>query len=47
MVSITEKEFKEVQERVKEMYKLFGNMEELKRKVWEREFRSEKVVYLN
>ena len=47
METITEEEFKEIQEKVKGLYRLFGRTEELERKVWERKFGSEKVVYPN
>jgi hypothetical protein len=36
METITEEEFREIQERVKEVYELFGETEELERKIWER-----------
>jgi hypothetical protein len=36
METITEEEFREIQENVKEVHELFGETEELERKVWER-----------
>ena len=47
METITEEEFGEIKKRVEELYKLFGKTGELERRVWEREFGSQKVVYPN
>ena len=36
METITEEEFKEIKERVRELYELFDKTEELKRGAWEK-----------